>query len=173
MNSAPNKKKLYFNFIDVLLIVVLLISMASLIYFLRERRIVTDPRGKTAEIVYKVEVPAMREEFRNLVAIGDSVVDTVTMNAIGEVTDVSYAPYLYVGTDRTTGLKITTSYPGKISMTMTIKVLATITDTGYTVGGQPLILGKTISLRVPDWAGSGQCVSIETITTSQGKTEGR
>ena len=161
MNSAPNKKKLYFNFIDVILIVAVLASVAALVFFLRERRIVTVDGGRTAEIVYKIEVTAMREEFRNLVAVGDMVVDPVTANTVGEVTDVSYVPYVYVGTDRTTGLQITTPYPGKITMTVTIKTMATVTDTGYEVGGRGLVLGETISFRVPDFAGSGTCVAIE------------
>jgi len=168
MNSAPNKKKLYFNFIDVILIVAILASVAALIFFLRERRIVTDNGDKTAEIVYKIEVTAMREEFRNLVAVGDMVVDPVTANTVGEVTDVSYTPYLYVGTDRATGLQVTTAYPGKITMTVTIKTVATVTDTGYEVGGRALILGETVSLRVPDFAGSGTCVAIEKTPAPRG-----
>jgi len=161
MNSAPNKKKLYFNFIDVILIVAIFASVAALIFFLRERRIVTDNGNQTAEIVYKIEVTAMREEFRNLVAVGDMVVNPVTANTVGEVTDVSYAPYLYVGTDRTTGLQVTTAYPGRITMTVTVKTVATVTDIGYEVGGSALTLGETVSFRVPDFAGNGTCVAIE------------
>jgi hypothetical protein len=168
MNSAPNKKKLYFNVIDVILIVAILASVAALIFFLRERRIVTDNGDKTAEIVYKIEVTAMREEFRNLVAVGDMVVDPVTVNSVGEVTDVSYAPYLYVGTDRTTGLQVTTTYPGKLIMTVTVKTVATVTDTGYEVGGRALTLGETMSFRVPDFAGSGICVAIEKTLAPRG-----
>lgn len=168
MHTAPNKKKLYFNFIDVILIVAILASVVTLVFFLRERRIVTDHSGKTAEILYRIEVAPTREEFRNLVAVGDAVVDPVTAKSAGEVTDVSYAPYLYVGTDRATGLKITTPYPGKITMTVTVKAVATVTDTGYEVNGKALILGETISLRVPNFTGSGVVVAIEKPPASRG-----
>jgi len=169
MNTAPSKKKLYFNFIDVILIVAVLASVAALIFFLRERRIITDSSGKTAEIVYKIEVTAMREEFRNLVGVGDMVVDPVTANTIGEVTDVSYTPYLYVGTDRTTGLRVTTAYPGKITMMVTVKTTAAVTDVGYEIGGKALTLGEAVSLRVPDFTGSGTCVAIEKAPVSRGR----
>ena len=168
MHTAPNKKKLYFNFIDVILIVAILASVVTLVFFLRERRIVTDHGGKTAEIVYRIEVAPTREEFRNLVAVGDVVVDPVTTQSAGEVTDVAYAPYQYVGTDRATGLKITTPYPGKITMTVTVKTIATITDTGYAINGKALVLGETISLRVPHFTGSGVVVAIEKSPASRG-----
>ncbi len=160
MNNHIEKKKLYLNFIDVILVAVILASVAALVFFLRERRIVADPNGETAEIVYQVEVSPMREEFRNLVAVGDAVVHTVSAKAIGTVSDVAYSQCLYTGTDSVTGLPVTSSYPGKITMVLTVTVTATITDTGYEVGGQPLILGEALSIRTPHFVGSGTCIRV-------------
>lgn len=173
MNTAPTKKKLYFNFIDILLVLLVLASVVTLIFFLRERRIVDGSSPKTAEITYKIEVAAMREEFRNLVAVGDMVVDPVTTNVIGEVTDVTYAPYYYVGTDRTTGLQITTAYPGKITMTVTVKTAAALTDTGYEIKGNALTLGEEMAIRVPNFTGSGTCIAIEQSASQTQNEKGR
>ena len=90
MNSNSQEKKKYvFNFIDVLLIVVFLAGALSLVYFLRERRVVISDSDGTEEIVYRLEISPMREEFRNLVSVGDTVTDAVSLLPIGEVTDVS------------------------------------------------------------------------------------
>ena len=161
MNATPKKKKIYFNFIDLILIIVILGSIASLVFFLRERRILTKTPDRSEEIVYKLEVSPLREEFRNLADVGNSVIDTVGMNVIGEITDVSYSPCYYHGTDPDTGLSVSTVYPGRVTMTLTIKATASKSDTGYAVGGRELILGEALSFRVPDFTGSGICVSIQ------------
>ena len=160
MNAKSNKKKLYFNFIDVILIVAVLGATLTLVYFLREKRIVTSDNSHTTAIVYQIEVSPMREEFRNLVAVGDIVVDNVTRNTIGEISNVTYSTCYYVGTDPSTGQSISTAYPGKVTMILTIKAKAAVTDIGYEINGYPLTLGDTISLRVPDFTGSGTCISV-------------
>ena len=62
MNAKSNKKKLYFNFIDVILIVAVLGATLTLVYFLREKRIVTsdnsrseDPEAIIADIIRGID----------------------------------------------------------------------------------------------------------------------
>ncbi len=160
MNPKTNKKKIYFNLIDVLLIVLALAAAASLVFFLRERRVVTGSDSASAEIVYRVEFSPLREELRNLAEVGNTVMNADTLEVIGEITDVSYAPCVYVGTDKTTGASVSTAYPDRITMILTVKATASVTDAAYEVGGQELILGETLSIRVPDFTGSGIIVSV-------------
>ncbi len=167
MNTAPKKKKFYFNFVDVILIVVALSAVAALVFFARERRIVVDNSGKnTVEILYKIEVSPMREEFRNLTEVGNSVIDAVHMIELGEVTEVSYSSCYYIGTDPNTGLPVSTPYPGKITMILTVKASAVETKTGYEINGRKLLLGDVISFRIPDLAESGTCISIQKSSSS-------
>ena len=159
MNSNSQEKKKYvFNFIDVLLIVVFLAGALSLVYFLRERRVVISDSGGTEEIVYRLEISPMREEFRNLVSVGDTVTDAVSLLPIGEVTDVSYSACYYTGLDRTTGENVKSAYPGMITMTVTVKAQASPENGGYTVNGRELILDTGFAFRVP--AFTGTCVSV-------------
>ncbi len=161
MNNNPSEKKKYvFNFIDVILIILILAAASALVYFLRERKIVISDKGETTEIIYKLEVSPMREEFRNLVEIGDTVTDCTYLLSIGEITDVAYSPCIYTGFNKELGETVKSTYPGKITMTVTIKAEARITDTGYTVNGKELILDEMISFRVPGYTGNGKCVSI-------------
>lgn len=169
MNPIQDKKKLHFNFIDVLLIVIALASITSLIFYLRDRRIVTPGKSETVEIVYRIELSDLRESFRNLVEIGDTVIDTVLLEDIGEVTNVSYAEGTYTGVDKETGKPVISAFPGRISMTLTIHAEAIRTNTGYVVNGRELILGELLSLRVPDFTGTGVCLSVEEVTASENK----
>ena len=162
MNTASKKKKFYFNFIDVFLIVVLLAAVAALVFFVRERQIVTETGNKnTVELLYKIEVSPMREEFRNLVEVGNTTIDTVYMTEIGEITEVSYSSCYYIGNDPNTGAPVSTIYPGRVTMILTVKATAVETQSGYEIGRRHLVLGDTISFRVPDFTGTGTCIAIE------------
>lgn len=160
MINATDKKKYHFNVIDVLLIVIVLAAISSLVFLLRDHRVVTAAKGDTVEIVYQVKFSGVREEFRNLVEIGDVVIDAETLASVGEVLNVAYAEGVYVGTDGATGKPVTSPYPGRITMTLTIKATALLTDNGYEVGGQELILGETLSLRTPAFTGVGTCLTL-------------
>lgn len=160
MNNTQDKKKIAFNFIDVLLIIAFLAGALSLVYFLRERKIVISDSGGTEDIVYRLEVSPMREEFRNLVAIGDTVTDGTSLLPIGEVTDVSYSACYYTGFDRTTGETVKSAYPGMITMTVTIKTQASPENGGFTVNGRDLILDSSFAFRVPAFTGTGKCISV-------------
>ena len=167
MNSSNSKKKYSFNFIDVILIIAILASAVTLVYFLRERKIVTSEKTDTVNIIYKLEISPMREEFRNLVGIGDSVTDAIYLQGIGEVTDVSYSPCYYTGTDRENGKQVKNAYPNRITMTLTIKAEAEVTQTGYSINGRELILGEAFSFRVPDFTGNGTCISVAKATEKE------
>ena len=164
MNAQPNKKKVSFNIIDVLLIAAVLIAAVLLIFYVKNRRIVLSDSANTVEVVYQLRVSPLREEFRNLVAVGDAVTDADTLRPIGEVTNVSYSACYYTGTDRTTGAPVTSAYPGMITMTLTVKVSASATKTGYSVGNRPLTLGDSVNFRVPDFTGTGVCTSVSRTT---------
>lgn len=158
--NANEKKKLHFNIIDVLLIVIVFVVATTLIFFLRDHRVVTDATGERVELVYKIEVSAMREEFRNLVLIGDTVIEAESLSEFGEVLNVSYSDGLYVGTDAATGQPVVNTYPGRLTMTLTVGVTAYRTESGYRIGDEELILGEEITFRTPDFTGSGICLEI-------------
>ncbi len=162
-HPLPEKKKYTFNFIDVLLIVVILAAAALLVFFFKERRIVVSDQNEKAEIVYQLEISPMREEFRNLVEIGDTVTDGSYLLPIGEVTDVAYSPCFYIGFNKELGEQVSSDFPGNITMTVTVKAEAEITETGFAVNGRELILDQTFPFRVPDFTGIGKCISVTTV----------
>lgn len=166
--NTTEKKKLHFNIIDVLLIVIVLAVATTLFFFLRDHRVVADATGERVEIVYKIEVSAMREEFRNLVLIGDEVIDAETLDELGEVLNVTYADGTYLGTDAATGRPVVSNYPGRLTMTLTVAATAYRTDTGYRLGDRELILNGDLPFRTPDFTGTATCLEIRVASESEG-----
>jgi len=166
MNDQSRKKRIYFNLIDVILIVLVLAAVISLVFLLKNNRVTVGSDKTTEEIVYRIEFSPLREELRNFAEVGNTVVLTESLKAIGEITDVSYTSCHYVGTNKATGASVSSPYPEHITMVLTVKATAIKTDTGYTLSGRELILGESLSIRLPNFTGSGRLLSVEKKTVA-------
>ena len=162
---AASKKKIYFNFIDVLLLLAILASTVTLVFVLKDRRVISSG-SDGSEVLLRVEITPLRKEFRNAVTIGDIVTDNVSQKRIGEVTDVSPTNCVYLGTNKTTGATVSSTYPDHVTLTLTIKAEAHKTSRGYEIGGRLLTIGDTLSLRVPDFIGTFTLLGVTPIAES-------
>ncbi len=160
MNANPKKKKISFNFIDVALIVIALAAISVLIFLFNSKDIVKPSGNENVKIEYTVTLSPVREEYINLVKIGDKVINTAVMEGCGEVISVTNSDYYYIGTNSETGESVSTPYPGMKTMVIKIRATATKTAYGYSVNGFDVVIGEDVSLRVPDFTGSGKCTSV-------------
>ena len=74
MNVGPKKKKISFNLIDVALIVIALTAIAVLIFVFNSKDIVSPSGKENVKIEYTVTLSPVREEYINLVKVGDKVI---------------------------------------------------------------------------------------------------
>lgn len=159
MEQKKKTAKFSFNFVDLILTLVIIASVITLVSYLTERKIVTPGSSEKTEITYFLEFSPTREEFRGLVEIGDTVTDPEFVTQIGKVVNVSYSPYYYIGRNQD-GDTVRTQYPGKISMTLEITTSAEKGLTSYNVSGRNLVIGNELEVRVPSFTGIGKIVSI-------------
>ena len=160
MNVNPKKKKISFNLIDVALIVIALAAISVLVFVFNNKNVV-NPKGKeNVKIEYTVTLSPVREEYMNLVKVGDKVLNTAIMENCGEVISVSNSDYYYTGVNSDTGESVSTLYPGMKTIVIKIRATATKTAYGYSVNGFDLVIGEDVSIRVPDFTGTGKCTSV-------------
>ena len=160
MNVNPKKKKIHFNLVDLILIIIALASVSVLVFVFSSKSIAKTSSSQTVEIEYTITFSPVREEYINLVKIGDKVTNTANMDDCGEVYLVSNSDYEHVGINTESGEKVTTKLDGMKSMVITIRAKATKTAYGYSVNGYDIIIGEDISVRVPDYTGIGKCTSV-------------
>lgn len=160
MNTPTKKRKLSFNFIDVALIVIALAGIAVLVFFFSKNDIVTAKGDEKIKIEYTVKISPTREEYINLIKIGDTLINTDVMQSVGEVINVTNSDYMYEGFDTSTGTPVYTPYPGMKTIVITVRADAIKTKTGYVINGYDVIIGEDMTFRVPDFTGTGVCVSI-------------
>lgn len=154
------KRGFSFNIIDVALIIIAFICICATVFFFTNADITSSKSDKKVTIEYTIEFNPLREEFRNLLEIGDGVTASTTMKNVGEIINVVYSDHLYYGTNNENGQTVTSTYPGKLNMTLTVRAEAVKTQTGYSVNGYELFIGDDITIRTPDFTGTGKCTAI-------------
>lgn len=159
-NKRIQTNKFRFNIIDALLILVIIVAAVSLSWIVTSRDVGKGNDG-ISEITYKIVVRNMREEFRNLVSVGDTIIDSVHLFTLGEVTDVSYSASKYTGTNKNTNEVVISDYPERIDMTITVSSPAEIIDGSYMIGGLEIAVGSYLSFRAPDFVAEGYCLEMD------------
>ncbi len=157
--SARSKRR--FNFIDVLIIlaVILLGAIVLSLFF---------PNGlfKSSsverEIQYTVEFIGVDEIFIDKIKENDSVIDSVAKYNIGTVMTVdSSMPYTELKYDNEAGTGHLVAFEDKYNVLVTISVKAEYNEgEGYSVGDRRIAVGEKLSLRFPNYASEGYCVSL-------------
>lgn len=154
------KAKAKFNIIDILLIIIILAAAAAAVYILRNGAAASNQPNAEREIQYTVLLTNVKSRFRNNIQIGDSVTDTVKLMPIGEVTDIKAAQSTVQLEDYSEGRVVTAAIPDTYDITVTVTATATLSGGFYMIGGYQINVGTLVSLRVPDYTGTGYCTSI-------------
>lgn len=160
MNSQKKKKALSLNIVDVALIIIAFIAIAALIFFFSQRDVAPADNGESVVLEYTIVFTPLREEYRNLADIGDSLTDVGTLADIGEIVDVTYSDCQYQGVNKSTGEKVYTTYTGMMTMTLTVRAEAKKTSECYVINGVELVMGNEMNVRIPDFIGNGICKTI-------------
>ena len=115
--EAPGgKKRGRFNFIDFILIAVALVALGVLVYIVVGPKASKTAQPATFSVQYTVEIKHLREDWRDLIGIGDVVTDADSLTTIGTVTDISYQNELCSSYDSRTGEVIYVEHPDYVTM---------------------------------------------------------
>lgn len=164
--EKTDKRKLPFNFIDLILIIILVSAILILTIYIKNRRIVTDNGDDSIPIEYTIVISDLREEFKQYLTVGDALYDTTSGEVIGEIHNINFSKSYYVGTNGDNGEKVNTEYPGRVSVTITVQAKASRTDSGYSVSGTELLLSGKLGIRTSQMEAVGVCTSVNTTNAS-------
>ena len=162
MKNASAKKGPRFNLLDLILILILLAALGTLFWlFFADGVLASQKNDDRVQIEYVIESKKIREEYRGLVSVGDTIVDTVGHYPLGEVINVQYAEATYTGLDQSSGEMVTSPYPGHLKVTITVRAEAVKSDMSYSIGGYRMSVGGEVFYRVPHFTFSGYCTGLE------------
>lgn len=161
--KAVKKRKMRFNIVDFLLIVIALAVVAALLYvFLPNSFIKGIFADESVTIQYAIEFKGVDEAFLQSIKENDVVIDSVTKAELGTVTAIDYSTqYTELKYDEESGNGVLSVVPNKHNVIVTITANAAHdTDKGYTIGGKRIAVGELIAVRFPNFTGEGYCISV-------------
>ena len=168
VNVSKKKRTGRFNLIDLIFVVIILLLIATVLYvFSPFQWIQTMAKSQTKTIQYTVEITGVEEAFINKIKKNDVVVDAVTKNNLGTVSqDIDYhTKYSELGyeidEESGTATGVFVEYPNRYNLIITISATADyIEEKGYTVNGRRIAVGEKISIRFPDYTCEGYCIGL-------------
>ncbi len=157
-----SKRKLRFNAIDALIVLVIAAAVFVLLYvfIFSGRGTQTAAEVNYTTIQYVVELQNIDEHLEDAVKKGQLVEDAVERKKIGTVSGVQAVPFEKITFDYENGRETTAAVDGKITLKITIEAQAVETDRAFTVDGCEIRVGQQYSLILPDLYGYGYCTEI-------------
>lgn len=164
-SGAIAKKKKGFNFIDFLLILLVLALIAGAVYLFSPasflRQLSTE---KTGTLSYTVEIVGVDEDYLNLINEEDAVGDASTKAVLGTVRAVDYSiKQTELGYTQTENGYVgeLNEYGDRYNVLVTVEAEAQyVPGRGYYIDGTRIAVGEAVSLRFPDYSCQGYCVSL-------------
>lgn len=151
-----------FNFIDaILILIVLAIIIAAISYFLPG---ITNRLAGAEEvsIEYTIEFPCVNDAFVTKIKVNDVVYDSSQNYKIGIVRTVENDNYSTLIYNENTGMAEFKQHPDMKNITVTITATATYKENeGYIINGQRIAVGKQFNVRFPNFSGTGNCVDMK------------
>ncbi len=154
------KAKSKFNIIDIILIAAVLAAAAFAAFMVISGR-VGAKKSELRSIEYTVLLTNVKKSFIDNIKVDDYVTDTVKLMPIGQVKEVDNDNQSEVQIeDYDIGRIVTAEVPDTYDVIVTISATANVENGFYMIGGYQINVGTLVSLRVPNFTGSGFCTSV-------------
>ena len=163
--KKAKKRRVGFNFIDFLLVVVILAAITlALIYLVPGLNDRMTSTGKT-EITYVLEFRGVDSEFIANIQNGDGVYSVNKNFQIGTVKSVATDSYSSLVYDADTNSGVLTEHPSLKTLIITVKATAIYNiGEGYSVNGERIAVGREYYVKTPNFTGTAYCIEVETST---------
>lgn len=160
-----SKAKIKFNLMDALILVLVLAVIALLLYVFvfSETSSVQSAGADQYKLTYVVEVTGISEEFADMIAAGDTAIDSSKKMQIGTVTAVEVQPYMHMGTDLHEGALVLNPVDDYVNLYITISADAVLENISYNINGYEIFVGKSIHLAFSNIVCSGYCISLDAV----------
>lgn len=152
------KKKLRFNFVDVI-IILLIVAMFFVGYKIINRNFTTTTDAP--EVYFTVEVKAMPETYKDMFEEGDVVRDAIKGDTLGEVVSVESKTATDLYMDGENGAFVVSEYDGVEDVYVTIKGTPTSVGANVVIAQQEIKVGNMMYFKKPGCVGKGYIVKME------------
>lgn len=164
--AKQRKPKRKFNFIDFLIVLVVIAILGVLVYvFSPWAQIEKLWTNNSVELTYYVEIKDVGIEYIDSIQEKDGVINAVTKNSLGSVVEIAKLEkaYVYDYVDNGQGgyTCVRTEHPQKYNITLKIVASADYEKgVGYSVDGTRIAIGEALDMRFPQYSCRGYCTQM-------------
>ena len=162
--AVRTRRRRGFNFIDAVLVLIILLLVAILITAFAPFSSIVLSRGDEVTLEYTVEVRNVSGDIADQISTrgGYPLLDASTQYSLGDVALVDTAtPYTVLTYNNATASAELTEYPDRYNVQITVSAPAIYrAGVGYTVNGYRIAVGKEIAVRCAEFTGTGYCISM-------------
>lgn len=158
--AAVNKKR-KFNFIDFLIILIVVAIIGAAAYLVGAKKMFAGD-AYSLDVEYVVEFRQVRDEFLDCFTTGVEAVDAAKKYRLGEVIGVESTASIYTGNDLVNGKLVYSNYPEHSDVRLTIRSTAKLDAKGMYIldGGYRISVGSVVYVRTPGFTGTAYCIRI-------------
>lgn len=161
--DGGKKKRFKFNFIDFLLILLVLAIIASVVYIFAPFSWIRQENG-TVSLQYTLEIQAVDEAFIENINENDILIDSVSKNVIGSVVAVDYSTqHSVLKYDESSREGILSVIPEKYNLIVTVSTENAVYNEGegYSVNGCRIAVGEKINAKFPNYVTDCYCIGVD------------
>ena len=157
-----NKRKIRFNFIDLLLLLLIAAVVFAVLYiFVLSGRDTAQDDESTVTVQYVVEIANIDERFADAVKKGQPVQDAIQRKNVGTVVGAEAKDYEKIVFDYDSAEEVLAKSEGRITLYVTVEAQVYESDSAFTAEGVAIRVGERYSLIFPDLYGVGYCTSLK------------
>lgn len=166
VNPKTKKRKRGFNFVDFLLILIVLAIIGGIVYLFSPISFLKNLGSEVnGTLDYTVEIQNVDVMFIENIKENDIVIDSVSKNTIGTVSAIDhntkYTELDYRESEDGQYEGVLLEYPDRYNISVTITANAEfISGQGYNVNNCRIAVGEKISMRFKDYICEGYCVYV-------------
>lgn len=130
--------------------------LLSLYLFVFVSQLVTETRSQKTPIEYTLRLTAVENASAERILVGQSLVDSVGKGRLGSILSVTVTPHR----EERVQNGVLSLYTDEGKKDLTLRVAADADKDAMRVGSATLRVGRTLYIRLPDYTGSGICISL-------------
>ena len=165
---TQKKKKRKFNFIDFLIVLMIVAIISVVVYALSPwSQIKKLWTSEEVTLQYAVEFKDVDASFIDLIKNGHEAINSVNKSSLGKVNRIA-APEIstvldyQLDAEKGVAQGILVEKDNKYNLTVYITATAKYEpNVGYTVNGSRIAVGEELFFRFPEFSCSGYCIAIE------------
>lgn len=164
-NTAPEKKKSFFNLFDIVIIgIALVIAALFLMWQYKDSAAPAAdeeaPASKTVQ--YTIEITSMYDTTAELINVGDQLTDNVKRGDMGTIVSFTVENTVRSTKNIETGEFFMSEVPWLKTAKIVLEAECTETDSAITTqGGFQVRVGDAVSIKGPGYAGKGTLIDID------------